>query len=220
MPLITLTEAKVFLGITDASQDARLNLLLPAVDLSIMQFVRGPVEEETDIVEKQGGSGTPMLFPRRTPVLAVTYIRIIDVDGATVRELDPDEYAVAAKGAYIALKSSQERPTVLNRMWDLAFPAGVDNLELKYSAGYDPVPEDFRTAAFMTISWFNGRARAGGLKSERLGNYAYEVFGDSESMRKNGGLPPEAAGLLLSRKQLYFRKATLPLGETARQFRD
>ncbi len=57
------------------------------------------------------------------------------------------------------------------------FPCGFRNIEARYTAGYDTVPDDIQTAvAMLAAAIFRRSTQDGGMKREKIGQYEYERF--------------------------------------------
>lgn len=77
-----------------------------------------------------------------------------------------------------------------------SFPRGWRNIEVRYRAGYDTIPDDVQTAACMIVKAMHDMSRRDTtLQSERIGDYAY-ANGVAPATPGLAGLSREAALLL------------------------
>ena len=74
MALTTLADLKTYLGISDSSEDALLNLLIADADAAILGYIGRTIEQAT-LTEYYSGDGTQMLVLKQRPVtvFAVLY---------------------------------------------------------------------------------------------------------------------------------------------------
>jgi Phage gp6-like head-tail connector protein len=80
MPLATLDQLKLMLGITDTSQDALLTQILAGVDRAIYSFTKRDVLEEVTVTLIMSGNGRPDLVLPHRPVTSITSVHV-DQDG-------------------------------------------------------------------------------------------------------------------------------------------
>lgn len=73
------------------------------------------------------------------------------------------------------------------------FPYGMQNLRIRYRAGFETVPEDIQQAAGEVVAAMYRRSlQDGRIQSERLGEYSYSLA----TAAMNDGLPASARGIL------------------------
>lgn len=85
------------------------------------------------------------------------------------------------------------------------FPAGYRNIEVRYRAGYDVVPDDVQIATAMVAkSMLDMSKRDTSLVSERIGDYAWSAGSGSAPFRVEKTLSREAGILLEPYRHLVF----------------
>lgn len=207
--IVTLDEVKAILEL-DASDDARINILLPIVDKLIQNFTRRNVIKITNTDEQHNGDRTPFLDTDDGPIISIASLKVIDPQtGATTNNLIEDQ-DFKRYAEYVQLIGSQ-KTTPFNPRWGLAFPIGENNIEITYDSGYDPIPEDFKMAAYVTMD-FLFQFRTPGVIQEKIGNYSYKLT--SELLAKeNSGLPSNAADMLRSKFRPQIVRSAQTFGE-------
>ena len=75
MALTTLADLKTYLGISDSSEDALLNLLIADADAAILGYIGRTIEQAT-LTEYYSGDGPQMLVLKQRPVTAVTSVHV------------------------------------------------------------------------------------------------------------------------------------------------
>ncbi len=194
-PLMTLAEVKTRLGLDqdsppDTSQDDLLNQLILAVSAAVEAYTNvvwntgSPKETQIDF---QDGEFQFLTLARR-PVIAIT--SIIDRDEspqvaepASEFELDVDTGLVWRKAA------NGKRPA--GEVWG----KGKRRWQITYSHGYLTVQADVKEAA---MRWLQHQQRGEGLKSEKLGDYAYTVGDVGAAETGLSTAPPDDVRLLLA----------------------
>lgn len=91
MPLaeLALTDtvtARSHLGITGTGEDVLIQFLVNAVSEAMSHEIRRPVHYRTDTVERVPGFGGCRLRVTGRPLLAITSVELVDIDGSTVLE--------------------------------------------------------------------------------------------------------------------------------------
>ncbi|MEK4798057.1 head-tail connector protein [Thermoactinomyces sp. FSL K6-2592] len=118
---ITVQDVKDYLKIEHDLEDALLeNLINRATDiLEKERYFKGIKERE--YTETHDGEGTPEIFLLNYPVTNVTSVKI---NGTPINDYQVSKDNGVLKYAGI-------------------FPEGFGNIEVSYTAGYNPVPESF-----------------------------------------------------------------------------
>lgn len=186
MALITVADLKTYLGITSASEDTFLALLVSGVDAAVKRYLNREIESATYTGEVYDGSGGMSLFLEEFPVTAISEVKVSDdffggYDNTTgafesanlvwvrntdyiVRRLDESERNV---GELISTRG----------VW----PEGVANVRVTYTAGYTTVPQAIQQACFLICKELRqSRDASGNLKSETLGDYSYTVLSSAD----------------------------------------
>jgi len=175
--LCSVSDAKLYLGITDSSSDSLLGALVDGASEAIENFCRRRFAT-AQYTEYHDGGDSAILLLDHCPVQSVAEIRVDARHNFERAEpVDEDDYVVYPEEGLVV------------RIAGL-FSAGTRNVRILYTAGYAQTPQDVKRVCVMLVaSWFNrGRQRADGLQSERLGDYAADYA--------SYGLSPEVTGLL------------------------
>ncbi len=190
--LATLEAVKTELGISDASQDALLGLLIDQASAAIVDHCGRPFARET-YKETVPGYGSNRLMLSRTPIISVASV-VADSEVIV-------DYLIENPDAGILYRKVGWRWTP-PLGWNITYypVAGQEELlfAVTYTAGYvlpgdtgtPRLPQAVERACIETVKcWFLGRDRDPALASER--------FGDLQSNYiQIEGLPPIAERLL------------------------
>ena len=160
--LVTLQEYKDFAGITGVNQDAKINVIIPAISqavktycgTSFVDFYSSDKTEFFDITD----DGTTAVMTDESPLVSVSSVQ--------ERESQADDYVTLItensdnSGKYeyvIDTDLDMIRRTTDSK--DKAFPKGRKAVKVVYRAGYASTPEDLKLACFDLIKYY--------LKDER-----------------------------------------------------
>ena len=160
--LVTLQEYKDFAGITGVNQDAKINVIIPAISqavktycgTSFVDFYSSDKTEFFDITD----DGTTAVMTDESPLVSVSSVQ--------ERESQADDYVTLItensdnSGEYeyvIDTDLDMIRRTTDSK--DKAFPKGRKAVKVVYRAGYASTPEDLKLACFDLIKYY--------LKDER-----------------------------------------------------
>lgn len=97
MDLITLTEAKEFLKVDSAVEDALISRLIKQASSQLQRKHQREIIQGTYTDEVYNGEGHEMLFIKNWPVQSITSIKIDDV------VVDPANYTVAKDSGIVKL---------------------------------------------------------------------------------------------------------------------
>ena len=195
MALTTLADLKTYLGISDSSEDALLNLLIADADAAILGYIGRTIEQAT-LTEYYSGDGTQMLLLKQRPVTAVTSVHVYQSgysgqgSGAFASSTEwtagEDFYIRTVvenesnTGELVAIKgpgtfTADHQP----KTWG-EWPRGTGNIKVVYTAGYSTVPSDLAGACRILVAWMRA-SRDNGMpvKSEKLGAYSYTLMDDT-----------------------------------------
>ena len=162
--LCTLAEVKDWLGLTTATDDARLARLITAASEDIRQECNRSFEPANYTESHSGyGYGQVVLVTRQWPVISVASLMI---DNATI----PAQPSAGRPG-YTIINADSAGHVVLD---GYEYARGKNNIQLTYRAGYadthgvfDP-PADLTQAAIDLVAYrYTGKSRIG-QKSKTL----------------------------------------------------
>ena len=157
MPLMTISDLPADLaGRSDAQR------LLDAAIALAEQFCKRPFFYATAIDEVFDGGSQPAIFLKATPIAAVTWVTI---DGRSILD-----YEFNATTGRLWRGTGHSHP-------DLApyFPAGHENVAVRYNGGYQTCPGDLKYAISEGVRGLvREQGRDGTLKSETFsGDYSW-----------------------------------------------
>ncbi len=207
MAIATRDQIKALLGITDSSKDTIIDAWIPAVDRQIERHTRRAFNKVTGIVERHNGRDSRFLYPKRTPILLVSDLKIIDpTDGSTVEQFTSADFEVKGSGQF----STGEFIEMIQRLGfgnvvdhsDIRFRAGTNNVEVTYDAGFETIdmPPDVQAAMAMQLNtYISSSTRPNGMESERISKYTYKRgTGGGTKGTTRSGLIPEVKEMLAS----------------------
>lgn len=191
MSLVTLDEAKAALGIPldDTSQDAALTMQIEAVSVAVNNYCNRVFVVQT--YQDQFRYLTNWLYPGQ-PLQTRQYpIVVTDGEPAVAVIENGGELDVALWEVYPEQGALYRLDGALVAAW-LGTTIIVD-----YTAGYDPVPPDIRSAC---LEWLGARWGAIGrdpsLRSETIPDLITQVY-SSDSGASAGTIPAGASSLLM-----------------------
>ncbi len=175
MAYATLSEVKRWLDIQTDDKDALLTALMEASTQAIEAYTNRPIERKT-ATEGYYGSNSPLLFVRRSPIVAVQSVTIL---GQPI-PFTFDTIAIRRTGGFFGTE---------------------DYVTVGYTAGFSPVPGDAKLAYQMTVSaMFNAQAMDPNLTGESLGG----TFSGGFDQYGAGAVPRAARSLLNNYMARYF----------------
>jgi hypothetical protein len=134
--LVTLAEAKGFLGETTSYLDTELELLIKTAT-SVIRRAIDPIEYTAYEDEAYNGNGQARLQLRHWPLE------------------DPDQTREVKIGEADVTASCKWDPQVGVLYYEAGFPGGVQNVTVSYSAGYaQTCPDDLKGACLMLVKFY------------------------------------------------------------------
>jgi hypothetical protein len=182
--LISLSEYKTWANISGTAQDTLLNFLLGAVSTDMRRWCDRNLTngfESAERTESYDGTDEQTIQLREWPVTSIAYVRAYRADG-TYETLDSSTYRVnsdsgvlsridAVLARYPVSAFGSVDSTFGVQPW---FEQGFDNISVRYTAGYSPIPDDIKMAAMRLMDLaYAARGRNFGIQSESLGQYSY-----------------------------------------------
>ena len=167
MSLITLQEAKDYLGITGTDEDNFLEPIVNMVNDYVEKYVGRKLEATDYDKELYDGPGTNALVLRNFPIISVSEVleRTDEVESATVEERT-DEY----DAGYYILNADEG---ILYR--DVPWTRGRGVIEVSYRAGYETIPNDLKWACLSMAEYLRNIYGKAGINAESLGSYGYSL---------------------------------------------
>lgn len=175
--LVSLADVKARLGITDTSEDTVLTALIQVATGAIHDFLGYDITSQSRS-EIYSGDGRKTLYPRHTPITAVSSLTVNGVAISAAASVNTAGYVIS------------------NQRIDLRghdFLKGIQNIALSYTAGYATVPAAVAEAAAMQVhGLFNARTVDPNVTSESVPG----VYSASYRQEGAGSLPPAAKMML------------------------
>lgn len=166
--LITLAEAATHLGITGSGYDTLLQTLITAASYAILKYCDRDSFKSTAHNTVVNGNGEWWYALHNTPVTTLTNV-IMDLNETT-----PSTYSGSVFDCETFTGEIRFKPTATNTS---PFICGFQNLRVIYTAGYSTIPEDLKLACKELVKYlFHNTNVNSSLKSEKIGDYAYENF--------------------------------------------
>lgn len=182
--LISISEYKVWAGITGTAQDALLTVLVDAVSMEVRRLCDRNLTngfESASRTERYDGTNDSTIQLIEWPVTAITSVTLYSAGGDT-QVLDSSTYRVNGDsgvlsridpkmGRYPVTAFGTVNATFSVQPW---FDQGFDNVEVVYTGGYATIPADIKMACYrLTDLAYAARGRNMGIQSESLGGYSY-----------------------------------------------
>lgn len=191
--LVTLPELKAYLGISDDSQDVKLQLILDTLnDWLVREFKAYGIQlEQATITELHDGRGLDHVITNLRPLISVTSIHVSQQQIYDSTTLVPaEDYRVYNDTGIVRLINTASSFTYFPNQSCCGFSVfgkGVQNIRVVYEAGYTTLPSDIKMAMMTVVGKFQSISAVGGggaaFSSERLGDYSY-------TLREPGGAVP------------------------------
>lgn len=196
MAMVSLAEVKDYLGISSTTEDTRLSAYLAGVEAFVKTYCKRDFESQS-YVQYYHGTNLQAMTLQQTPVTTITgvwlnnsgyyglgpapafgddQLLVEGTDYVLDRDLNGSSSASGILYRIGTVWPILNRINTLNRLTPFQGPAW-GNIKVSYTAGYDPVPADLKTAICQLVSWNRSIATFGsGLKSEKIGTYTYELM--------------------------------------------
>ncbi|MCP4394548.1 MAG: hypothetical protein GY804_09825 [Alphaproteobacteria bacterium] len=138
MSLVSLADYKTALDISGSGEDTKLTQYSAEVDKKVKNYLGRDIEEAVYTNELYNGNGTHFLVTRQHPITVITKLEVyegIDSGGSE----DWEEWTQNDEYGRLLI---EERAVSL--YMDTVFPAGSNNIRIKYTAGYaaEDIPDD------------------------------------------------------------------------------
>lgn len=185
--ILTMDEAKEFLGIVGASEDVLVESLVMASTLRCETETARKLVSRTYTDEKYNGTGNASLRLRQYPVTAVSAWNLLTTDA-------PEAWTPQSLTTYPVVVAEPVKDTIVSR--NTAFAWGVMNHQLTYTAGLTSIPEDLKTACRLILMdlWKQ--------KDKVLAGVASQSFNGQSVTYRNDEIPVAAASLLMPYRRL------------------
>lgn len=157
--MITLTELKQYLNITDSSKDTFLQSCIDSSVCEIEDFCNRKLSPDT-YVEYLDGNNKTEIYLRNKPINSISSIECFD---------EYDTFVDLFTGSDTASNSVQiiTQHNLIKLLKGYFFYKGCKNIKITYTAGYSTTPDDIKSVLLelATIKFYNsplsGHARLG-----------------------------------------------------------
>lgn len=166
---VTLTEVKTQLGISDSSEDSKLEFLITAATDLVEKYCGRSFNETTHTEELYDGEDSNTLFLKNYPVsdeVADAPVILVDDEAVDVEDVNYQ-------------KGILELASIVN--------AGLSNIKATYKGGYatDDIPFDLKQAIILIVARARNAAKNSGVVSESVGDYSVAYQSAAAAMTKD-----------------------------------
>jgi len=177
-PFATLAAAKEFLGVADASADARLTSLLATASVALENYCGRPIAQRTVTEILDPEEVVSVLVLSRFPVISLTSVAFDDVAQT------PADFRLSRGSGTLRRVDGQ--------------PFTAEKLTIVYEAGYAAIPPPVAEACSRyAASLYNSKAQRLAVAAEAVPDLASVTYGSTGGVSRNGVvLPFDVAGLL------------------------
>lgn len=143
--LVTLSEYKVYAGITSTTQDTAISAIIPKVSQLVKSLCRRTFIDYVDDSKVEifsGGTGSK-LFLKEYPLINVASVEYSSTYGATYETLTEYTHYV------LDLEDGAITDIVYG-----AFPKAINGYKVTYTAGYEEIPLDLKLAILDLVTYY------------------------------------------------------------------
>ena len=193
--LVTLQQYKDFAGLKGVGEDAKINVILPAISqavktycgTSFIDFYSNDKTEFFDILD----TSTTAVMVDESPLVSVSQVQERENQSSSYVTLITENSNGSGKYEYI-VDTALDMVRRTTATSDKAFPKGRKAVKVVYRSGYASTPSDLRLACFDLIKYYLKDERKSGMtiSGAQIRN---EV---STSLRENIGFPDHIKRIL------------------------
>lgn len=153
--LATLNDVKLYLWITDTSEDTLLTSLLESADSMIKSYTSRDLEA-TDYTELKDWKWELQLILNNFPVNSISWFSYNTWTFATPvwENFIVDDY-----------KAKFDEWIIVKPSW---IPRWIENIKVIYNAWYTNIPKDLKQACIQVVAYYYQTKEANGVKSESV----------------------------------------------------
>ena len=193
--LVTLQQYKDFAGLKGVGEDAKINVILPAISQAVKtycgtSFIDFYSTDKTEFFDILDTSTTAVLVDE-SPLVSVTQVQERENQSSSYVTLITENSNGSGKYEYIVdtALGMIRRTTATG---DKAFPKGRKAVKVMYKSGYASTPSDLKLACFDLIKYYLKDERKSGLTIAGA-TVRNEV---STTLRENIGFPDHIKRIL------------------------
>ena len=193
--LVTLQQYKDFAGIKGVGEDAKINVILPAISQAVKtycgtSFIDFYSTDKTEFFDILDTSTTAVLVDE-SPLVSVTQVQERENQSSSYVTLITENSNGSGKYEYI-VDTALDMVRRTTATGDKAFPKGRKAVKVVYRSGYASTPSDLKLACFDLIKYYLKDERKSGLTIAGA-TVRNEV---STSLRENIGFPDHIKRIL------------------------
>ena len=193
--LVTLQQYKDFAGIKGVGEDAKINVILPAISQAVKtycgtSFIDFYSSDKTEFFDILDTSTTAVLVDE-SPLVSVTQVQERENQSSSYVTLITENSNGSGKYEYI-VDTALEMIRRTTATGDKAFPKGRKAVKVMYKSGYASTPSDLKLACFDLIKYYLKDERKSGLTIAGA-TVRNEV---STTLRENIGFPDHIKRIL------------------------
>ena len=193
--LVTLQQYKDFAGIKGVGEDAKINVILPAISQAVKtycgtSFIDFYSSDKTEFFDILDTSTTAVLVDE-SPLVSVTQVQERENQSSSYVTLITENSNGSGKYEYI-VDTALDMIRRTTATGDKAFPKGRKAVKVVYRSGYASTPSDLKLACFDLIKYYLKDERKSGLTIAGA-TVRNEV---STTLRENIGFPDHIKRIL------------------------
>ena len=193
--LVTLQQYKDFAGIKGVGEDAKINVILPAISQAVKtycgtSFIDFYSNDKTEFFDILDTSTTAVLVDE-SPLVSVTQVQERENQSSSYVTLITENSNGSGKYEYI-VDTALDMIRRTTATGDKAFPKGRKAVKVMYKSGYASTPSDLKLACFDLIKYYLKDERKSGLTIAGA-TVRNEV---STTLRENIGFPDHIKRIL------------------------
>ena len=164
--LVTLQQYKDFAGIKGVGEDAKINVILPAISQAVKtycgtSFIDFYSNDKTEFFDILDTSTTAVLVDE-SPLVSVTQVQERENQSSSYVTLITENSNGSGKYEYI-VDTALDMVRRTTATGDKAFPKGRKAVKVVYRSGYASTPSDLKLACFDLIKYYLKDERKAGL---------------------------------------------------------
>ena len=193
--LVTLQQYKDFAGLKGVGEDAKINVILPAISQAVKtycgtSFIDFYSSDKTEFFDILDTSTTAVLVDE-SPLVSVTQVQERENQSSSYVTLITENSNGSGKYEYI-VDTALDMIRRTTATGDKAFPKGRKAVKVMYKSGYASTPSDLKLACFDLIKYYLKDERKSGLTIAGA-TVRNEV---STTLRENIGFPDHIKRIL------------------------
>ena len=193
--LVTLQQYKDFAGLKGVGEDAKINVILPAISQAVKtycgtSFIDFYSTDKTEFFDILDTSTTAVLVDE-SPLVSVTQVQERENQSSSYVTLITENSNGSGKYEYI-VDTALDMVRRTTATGDKAFPKGRKAVKVVYRSGYASTPSDLKLACFDLIKYYLKDERKSGLTIAGA-TVRNEV---STTLRENIGFPDHIKRIL------------------------